>query len=177
MECSGTLPEPAPLQPGKSSTLCWVNADSLTLEQICKDLGISQTELDPYMPQTPVQFPTDVLQSPESRLRRVSTCPNKTRMKSKKTTIKPIIRRINAPRLLNKRYQKLQSHALPESSSACPSQTTCSMVVAGTWTSAPDATLTSMTTSSFSTTFSSSDLASLIYSTFILDHLKSNLTL
>ena len=44
-----------------------MDADSLTLEQICKDLGISETELDPCMTQTPVQFPTDVLQ------RRVAT--------------------------------------------------------------------------------------------------------
>ena len=33
-----------------------MDADSLTLEQICKDLGISETELNLCMPQTPVQF-------------------------------------------------------------------------------------------------------------------------
>ena len=177
MECSGTLPQPAPLQPGRSPTLCWVDANSLTLEQICKDLGISETELNPCMPQTPVQFPTDVLQSPESRPRKVSTCPKKTRIKSKKATVKPIIGRINAPRLPNKWYQKLQSPAQPKSSIVCPSPTTCSTAVAATWKSAPDATSTILTTSSHSTTPSSSDLVSLIYSTFILDHLKSNLTL
>ena len=177
MECSGTLPQPAPDQPGRSPTLCLVDADSLTLEQICKDLGISQTELDPCMPQTPVQFPTDVLQSPESRQRKVATCQKKTRIKSKKATVKPIIGRINAPRLPNGRYQKLQSPALPESSSACPSPTTCSTAVPGTWTSAPDATSMSLTTSSFSRNPLSSDLAWLIYSTLILDHLKSNSTL
>ena len=177
MECSGTLPQPAPPQPGRSPMLWWVDADSLTLEQICKNLGISETELNPCMPQTPVQFPTDVLQTPESRPRTVATSPTKTRIKSKKATVKLIIGQINAPRLPNGRYQKLQLPALPVSSSACPSPTMCSTAVAATWTSAPDATLTSLTTSSPSTTPSSSDLASLIYSTFILDQLKSNSTL
>ena len=36
------------------------------------------------MPQTPVQFPTNVLQTPESRPRKVATCPKKSRIKSKK---------------------------------------------------------------------------------------------
>ena len=53
----------------------------------------------PLLPQTPVQFPTDVLQMPESRPRKVATCPKKTRIKSKKANVKPIIGRINAPRL------------------------------------------------------------------------------
>ena len=65
MECSGTSSQPAPPQPGKSPTLCLMDADSLTLEQICKDLGILETELDFCNLQTPVQFPTDVLQTPE----------------------------------------------------------------------------------------------------------------
>ena len=47
MECSATLPQPATQLPGISPTLPWTDADSLTLEQICKDLGISETELDP----------------------------------------------------------------------------------------------------------------------------------
>ena len=140
MECSGTLPQPAPPQPGRSPTLCWVDADLLTLEQICKDLRISEMELNPCMPQTRVQFPTDVLQTPESLPRKVATCPKKTRIKSKKATVKPIIGRQNAPRLPNGRYQKLQSPALPVSSSACLSPTTCSTAVAATWKSAPDAT-------------------------------------
>ena len=100
--------------------------------------------------------------------------PKKTRLKSKKATVKPILGRINAPRLPNGRYQKLQLFALPESSSACPSPTTCSKAVASTWTSAPDATSTSPMMSSSSTTPSFSDLASTIFSTFILDHLKYN---
>ena len=54
-----------------------MDADSLTLEQICKDLGILETELDFCNLQTPVQFPTDVLQTPESRPRKVAACPIK----------------------------------------------------------------------------------------------------
>ena len=167
MECSATLPQPAPPQPGISPTLSWTDADSLTLEQICKDLGISETELNPCMPQTPVQFPTDVKQMPESRASKAAVCPWKTRITSKKATVKPILGRINAPRLPNGRYQKLQPPALPErSSSDCPSLTICSTDAAATW--------TSPMMSSSSTTPSSSNLASLIYSTFILDHLTSN---
>ena len=94
---------------------------------------------------------------------------------SKKATVKPILKRINAPKLSNGMYQKLQPPALPEnSSSACPSLTICSTDSAAAWTSAPDATSTSPIMSSSSTTPFSSDLASLIYSTFILDNLKSN---
>ena len=161
--CSATLPQPAPPQPGISPTLSWTDADSLTLQQICKDLGISETELNPCMPQTPVQFPTDVQQTPESRARKAAVCPRKTWITSKKATVKLILGRINAPRLPNGRYQKLQPPALPErSSSACPSLTICSTVPAATWTSALDATSTSPMMSSSSTTHSSSDLASLI---------------
>ena len=126
------------------------------------------------MPQTPVQFPTDVLQTPKSRPRKVATCLKTTRITSMKATVKPIIGRINSPRLPNGRYQKLQSPALLESSSACLIPTTCSTAVAATCTSAPDATLTSLTTSSPSTTPSSSYLTSLFNSSFILDRLKSN---
>ena len=103
IERSGTLPQPAPPQPGRSPTLCWVDADSLTLEQIWKDLGISETELDPCLPQTPIQFQTDVLQTLESRPRKVAASPKKPRIKSKKATVNPILRRINAPRLPNGR--------------------------------------------------------------------------
>ena len=174
MECSATLPQPAPLQPGISPTLSWTDADSLTLEQICKDLGISETELDPCMLHPLAQSQADVLQTPESRPRKAVACPIKTRIKSTKKAVKPILGRINAPRLPNGRYQKLQPPALTERrQSECPSPTTSSKAVAATWTSASDATSTNQMMSS-STNPSSSDLASLIYSTFILDHLKSN---
>ena len=51
-----TLLQPALLQPGKSLTMFWTDADLLTLEQIYKKLGISETKLDLCMPKTPVQF-------------------------------------------------------------------------------------------------------------------------
>ena len=177
MECSGTLPQPAPPVPGRSPTMCFTDADSLTLDQICKDLRISETELDSCMPQTPVKFSTDVLQTPKSRPRKVGACPKKTRITLKKATVKPIFGRINAL-LPNGRYQKMQQAALPErSSSACQSLTTCSTAVAATWSSAPDATSTNPMMSISITTPSSSDLVSMIYSTFILDHIKSNTNL
>ena len=98
-----------------------------------------------------------------------------TRNKSTKTAVKPILGRINAPKLPNERYQKLHPPALTERrKSGCPSPTTSSTAVVATWTSASDATSTIPMMSYISTTPSSSDLATLIYPTFILDHLKSN---
>ena len=92
-----------------------------------------------------------------------------------KEVIKPILGRINAPRFPNGRYQKLQPPALTKRrQSECPSPTTFSTAVAATWTSAPNATSTNPTMSCISTSPSSSDLATLIYATFILDRLKSN---
>ena len=174
MECSGTLFQPAPPQLGRSPTMCKTDADLLTLYQICKNLRISETKLDPCMPQTSDQFSNDVFQTLESRPRKFAAYPKKTQIKSKKATIKPILKRINAPSLPNGRYQKLQPPAQPESSSACPSPTTCTTVVAATWTSSSDATSTSPIMNSSRTTSSFSDLVSLIYFTFIFDHLKSN---
>ena len=111
--------------------------------------------LDPCMLQNPVQFPTDVQQTPESRARKAAACLLKTLIKSKKATVKPILGRINAPRLPNGRYRKLQAPALPDKSSrASPSLTTCSRAVAATWTRSPDATPTSPMISSSSTTSS-----------------------
>ena len=92
-----------------------------------------------------------------------------------KAAIPPILGRKNAPWLPNKRYQKLQPHAGPvKSSSACASPTTTSTAVDTRWTSAPDETLAKSIMSSTSTTPSSSDLASLIYLSIILDYLKSH---
>ena len=162
-------------QPGIAPTLSWTDADLLTLEQICKDLGISETELDLCMLHPSAQFQVDVLQMPESRQRKAVACLKKMRIKSTKRAVEPIFGRINAPRLPNGRYQKLQPPPLTKiRQSECPSPTTSSTAVAATWTSAPDATSTSPTISCPSNTPSSSDLAKLIYSTFIFDHLKSN---
>ena len=124
----------------------------------------------------PSQFQPDVLRTPEAPLSKAAACPKKTRikLKKKKAAIPPILGRKNEPRLPNERYQKLQPHAAPvKSSSACASPTTSLTAVATTWTSAPDETLAKSIMSSTSTAPSFSDLASLIYSSFILDHLKS----
>ena len=175
MECSRTLPQPAPVQPGMSPTLCWTYADSLTLEQICMELGMSETELDLSMPPPPAQVQTDVLRTPESRPRKAAGCPKKTRIKSTTKVVTPILERINAPRLPNGRHQKQRPHASSEKSqSALAIPTTSSKVIAATLTNAPDATSTNLIMSSTSTTSPSSDLASVIYSTYILDQLKSN---
>ena len=134
----------------------------------------SETELGPCMLYPPAQFQADVLKTPESRSRKAVACLKKTRIKSTTMAVKPILERINAPWVPNGRYQKLQPPALTErKQSECPSPTTSSTAVAATWTSAPDATLTTPTMNCISTTPSSSDLTTLIYATFILDHLMS----
>ena len=174
MEYSATLPQPALPQPEISQNMSWTDAYSLTLEQICKDLGIFQTELDPCMLHHPAQFQAGVLQTPESQTRKAVACLKKTRIKSTKTGVKPILEGINSQRLPIGRYQKLQPPALTEMrQSECPTPTTSSTAVAATWTRAPDETFTTPTISCISTTPSSSDLATLIYTALILDNLKS----
>ena len=158
-----------------SRTISWTDADSLTLEQICKDLGISKTELDPITPLPPAMFQADELRKPEERSRKDVGEPKKrgNQKGKKKATVKPILGRINAP--WYGRYQKLQQLAsLEKRQRESTSPTTSSMAVDATWTSAPDATLMSPMMSSTSTTPTSSDLASFIYSSIILDHLISN---
>ena len=115
MECSAALPKP-----GILPILSWTDADSLTLEQICKDLWISETELDPFMLNHPAQFQADVLKTLESERCITAVFPKTTRMKSTKKLIKLSFARIYAQRLPNGNYQKLRPRALPEkSSSAC----------------------------------------------------------
>ena len=174
MECSGTLPQPAPMQPEISPSLCWTDADSLTLEQICQELELKETVLDYCMPSPPAQVQADVLRTPQSRPRKAAACPKQMRIKSTTTDVKPILGRINAPWLPNGRYQKLRPQASSDKPKRSCKSTTSSMVNAATLTSAPDATLTSPIISSISTTPSSSDLASLIYSTYIFDQLNSH---
>ena len=136
---------------------------------------MSETELDLCMPQLPAQDQADVLRTPESRPRKAAACPKKTPIKSTTKVVKPILGRKNAPWLPNGRYQQLRSHAsLDKSQSAVASPTISSMVIAATLTSAPDASLTSLMIISTSTTPFSFDRASLIYSTYIVDQLKSN---
>ena len=116
------------------------------------------------------------LQTPKLQLRKVTVCRKKTRIKLNKPIVKPILKRINAPRLPNGRNQTLQPPELPEISIACPSLSTCSTAIVATWTSGRDATSKNPIISS-STTPSFLDLASVIYFTFILDYLKSYLNL
>ena len=71
------------------------------------------------------------LRTQKSRPRQVLACPKNTRIKSKNEIVKPILGRLNAPRLPNGQYQKLLQPELPDrSSSACQSLTTCSTAVA-----------------------------------------------
>ena len=106
IDCLATLPKPAPSQLGMSPTLSWTNANSLTLMQFCKDLKISETELDSCKLHSPAQFQADVLRSTKSLPSNAVACLKQTRIKSTKTAVKPIIGRINAPRLPNLQYQK-----------------------------------------------------------------------
>ena len=131
IECSWTLPQPSPPQPGLSQTLRWTDANLVMLEQIFKDLGISEKELDLCMFITPAQFQANVLRTPESPPRKATACPKKARIKSRKAAVPPILGRINAPRLPNKRYQKLQPPTLRErSQSAIASPTRFSTAIA-----------------------------------------------
>ena len=137
------MPLPASPQPKILQTFCLTDANSFVLEQISKYLVISETELNPCMPQPPAQFQADVLRTPKTFPRKAA-CQNKSRIKLKKNqAVKPIFGRINAPRLANERYQKLQPPALTERiQRACASLTTFSPAVVATWTRAPDETLT-----------------------------------
>ena len=141
-------------------------------------LGITETELDTCTALSSAQLQAYVLRPPQARPRKnVADSKKKTKHIEKKRTaaIKPILGRINAPRLPNGRYQKLQPPVSPKTHQrSSPSPTKSSTAVAATWNREPDATSTSPTISSPSNTYLSSDLATLIYSTLILDHVKSN---
>ena len=58
----------------------------------------------PCMPYFQAQFQTNVLRTPESRPRIAAACPKKTRIKSTKKAVTPILGRINALRLPNGQY-------------------------------------------------------------------------
>ena len=94
---------------------------------------LGDTELDPCMLHPLAQFQEDVFQTPESRPRKAVACLKKTWIKSTNKAVKLILGQINAPRLPNGRYQKLQPPALKErSQSKCPSPTTSSTAIAAT---------------------------------------------
>ena len=120
------------------------------------------------------EFQADVFQTPESRPRKAVACLKKTRIKSTKMAVKPILGQTNALRLPNKRYQKLQLPTLTEiRQSECPSPKTFSTEVAATRTNASDAISTTFTIKCIRITPLFSDLATLIYATGILYHLMS----
>ena len=93
MDFSKTLPQLELTQSTMSQTISWTDADSFTLEQICKDLGITETELDLIKPQPPAQFQADELRTPEARPRKDVANPKKigNQKGKKKTTVKPIV--------------------------------------------------------------------------------------
>ena len=164
MKFFGSLLQPALPQLWILPSVFLTNANALTLEQICNDLGISEAELNSSLFHFPTHFQAYVLQTPELRLRKAAVCPPKNADKSTIKLIKPILRRINALRLPNGSYQKLQPIVQPlRSLIACLSLTMSSTWVTVTYTSALDATLTRPTIRSLSKTFSLSNLASLIY--------------
>ena len=103
--------------------------------------------------------------------------PNENEDQVKIGTVNLILGPINAPKLLNGRYQKMTFPVLPErSSNACTPLTTCSTAAAAKWTSAHEETSTSPMMNSSITTFFS-DLVLLIYYTFLRDYLKFNTNL
>ena len=119
----------------------------------------------------------DVLRTPKAQPRNKVADPQKKNKQKKKNkaAIKLILTRIKALQLPNKRYQQLQPPASPErQQSSSPSSITSSTSVTATLTSVPNVISTSLTMRNKSTTVSTSDLASLIYSLFILDHLTFN---
>ena len=77
MDCWGTLPQLEPTQSIVSPTICWTDANSLTVEQLCKDLGITETEMDTCTALPPAQLQADVLRTPEARPRNKVADPNK----------------------------------------------------------------------------------------------------
>ena len=96
----------------------------------------------------------------------------------KSTTILPILGRINALWLPNRRYRKLLPNQELQNKRriACPTSTPILSAISKMWTIAFDSNslLTKPTIRSNITTYSLSDLALLIYSSFILYNLKSN---
>ena len=159
-----------------SRTISLTDADSLTLDQICKDFEISERNWTRLRISLVSSFKrTNFARRKCDYAKTLATQKREAIWTGNKTTVKPIVGRINAPRLPNGRYQKLQPLAsLEQSQRETTSPTTSSMAAYTSWTSAHDATFTSPMMSSTSTNFTASDLASLIYSSIILDYLKSN---
>ena len=167
MECSQTSSHLALVPSTTPPDYSWTDAELVDLAQICRDLGISEEASTSPEPLWEVKTVTPASPS------QATSCPSKNtklRLKRKATT-KPIKGRINAPRRSNGQLQKMNDPISEKSANAYASQMSS---VGATWTSAaPLETLQTQKTSNF-TNPSSSDIASMIYSTFIEQHLKSD---
>ena len=158
-----------------SRIISWTDADSFTLKQICKNLGISETELDPITLQPQAKFQADELRTPQARPRKDKNLKKKGNQMGKK-------RRLSSRFSVEYTLQGCQIKIIKRCSlssrmkqyKARKNPTTSSMAVVATWTSAHDATFTSSMMSNTSTILIFSHLVSLNYSSIILDHLKSN---
>ena len=166
MECSQTSSHSALVPSTTPPDYSWTDAELVDLSQICRDLGISEEastfpeplrEVKTVTPASPSQATSYPSKSAKLRLKR-------------KPTTKPIKGRINAPRRSNGQFLKMNDPISEISANACANQ----MSSAGaTWTSEQFLTLQRQKTSNFSNP-SSSDVASMIYSTLIEQHLKSD---
>ena len=166
MECSQTSSHSALVPSTTPPDYSWTDAELVDLAQICRDLGISEEAS--ASPETLWEVKTAIPASPNQ----ATSCPSKStklRLKRKATT-KPIKGRINAPRRSHGQFQKMNDPIAENSANACASQMSS---VGATWKSSPLETLQTPKTSNFTNPFSS-NIALMIYSTFIEQHLNSD---
>ena len=174
MECSATLPQPAQPQPGISTTLSWTDADFHAGANL-QGFGNFGDGAGPLYSSSSGPVSSRRLANAEVATTQSRRLPKEDADQINIESDQTDSRTNKRKRLPNKRYQKLQPVALTvRSQSEHLSLTTSMTAVAETWTNAPEATSTTPTMSCISTTPLFSNLATLIYSTFILDHLKSN---
>ena len=88
----------------------------------------------------------------------------------RKTTTNPVRGRINAPRRSNGQFENVKENHLESEPKACTTYSTTSTSFAGSWTSAPTEPVAISDTGNFVSP-SSNDIANMIYSTYILQHL------
>ena len=171
MDClltsSLSAPAPATTQPAFS----WTNADPIDVAQICRDLGISEESI--FLPEASKELNLSA-PTPASQLTSYPLTPTPTikiRLK-RKTAANPGKGRINAPRRSNGQFEKVNDIFSEIKPSASASHSTSSTTVLATLTSATIEPLAISETSAI-TRPSSTDIASMIYSTYILQHLNS----
>ena len=163
-----SAPAPSTTQQGYS----WTNADQIDVAQICRDLGISEESI--FLPVAPAEVNLSAL-TPTSQLPSHPSTPTPTtkiRLK-RKATANPGKGRINAPRRSNGQFEKVNDIISEIAPKSCASHSTSSTTVAATWTSEPIDPLAISETSGIARP-SSTDIASLVYSTYILQHLNSD---